>query len=113
MTQTITTSRGPVQVGISEASGQPAQINVFLPPAGPPFFLVFPEGSGKAALAAAVLLIERGDLPEATDVTRQVPGALAAGTTRRPHFAAASPSGGGAWCSAEFGVPTVAHAEAA
>ena len=110
-TKTIQTACGAAQASVSSEAGRPVQVNVFWCPAGPPFFLVFPEGGEAAAIAAAASLIERGELPEQTDITKEVPGALAAGTGSCPRVTAEPASGAGSWCSMEFGTPEVKHAE--
>ena len=93
------TKNGTIELLIDRSAGN-LQINCVMPPSGPGFFVVFPEGHDTAqAVQAAVALAERDDLPESANITATVPGALAAGTVPRPRF--------------QFGTPEVSRGTAA
>lgn len=96
-TITLETQRGPVAAEILDG-GASVQLNVYLPPIGPAFFLAFPAGERQAAAEAAVALIDGDELPASTNITNRVPGALTAGTLTRVGFNVA------------FGTPQVDHA---
>lgn len=94
----LETKRGHVAATISVDGGN-VQLNVFIAPVGPGFFLVFPDGDQPQAERAAVRLIEGGELPEESNITARVPGALTAGTLKRAAF------------KVEFGSPKIDHAQ--
>lgn len=88
---------GIIELLIDQGGGN-VQVNCIMPPRGPGFFVVFPGDDIEAALSAAVVVADRGGLPENANITASVPGAMAAGTVPRPAF--------------QFGAPEVRHAAA-
>lgn len=92
----LETIHGAVELLIEE-SGENVQVNCVMPPHGPGFFVVFPEGQTDKAIEAAVVLANTAALPERENITALVDGALVAGTVPRPSF--------------QFGKPEVKHDE--
>ena len=79
------TKLGTVELLIDE-NGDNVQVNCVMPPFGPGFFVVFPNGETEKAIAASVIIANTDNLPERANITSQVNGALAAGTVPRPLF---------------------------
>ena len=96
----IDTSKGPVCAEVSNLQGQFVQVNVYLPPVGAGFFLVFPKKKRAKALEAAKRLLEGEPLADDADISKLVPGAVVAGSVKRPTF------------KVQMGTPEVRHAVA-
>ena len=93
------TNKGPMQAQIISVTPELEQINVFAPPTGAPFFVVYAPADREHMLSEVVRAVEAAQLTEENqDVTTLIDKAITAGTYHMPKF--------------ELGVPTVSHAEA-
>lgn len=93
--------RGPVELEVQRLAeagiANVIQVNCLMPSHGPGFFVLYPAGQEEKAIAAALSLYEREDLPYGANITDQVPGCLCAGTVPLP--------------TVQFGTPEVRHAD--
>ena len=96
-TVTLQSSRGEADVSIELIKGGLLQFNVFLPPAGAGFFLVYPEDQRAQGLVAVQALLDGEPLPENAKLSERVPDAVVAGSVARPKL------------RAHFGTPKAAH----
>ena len=94
----LKTTRGDVEVEVTTTARAQVTVRVYWAPVGPGLFVVFPFKQKDKALEAAKKLIEAGLPDEDANIAHIVPGALAAGTVRRPKF------------NVQFGIPKVEHA---
>lgn len=96
----IDTQKGKVCAELSTIQGQFVQVNVYLPPEGAGFFLVYQKKKRAKAMEAAKRLIEGEPLADDADISKLVPGAVVAGSVKRPTF------------KVRMGTPEVRHAAA-